>query len=64
VKHLNGVSDDAIVELNILTGVPLLYELYDELQPLRHEYLGDPEQVRKAQEAVAPQGKAAGVQKP
>jgi 2,3-bisphosphoglycerate-dependent phosphoglycerate mutase len=64
VKHLDGVSDDAIVELNIPTGVPLLYELDDELRPLRHEYLGDPEQVRKAQEAVARQGKAAGVEKP
>ena len=64
VKHLDGVSDDAIVELNIPTGVPLLYELDDELRPLRHEYLGDPEQVRKAQEAVARQGKAAGGEKP
>jgi 2,3-bisphosphoglycerate-dependent phosphoglycerate mutase len=64
VKHLDGVSDDAIVELNIPTGVPLLYELDDELRPLRHEYLGDPEQVRKAQELVARQGKAAGVEKP
>jgi 2,3-bisphosphoglycerate-dependent phosphoglycerate mutase len=64
VKHLDGVSDDAIVELNIPTGVPLLYELDDELRPLRHEYLGDPEQVRKAQEAVARQGKAAGVERP
>jgi 2,3-bisphosphoglycerate-dependent phosphoglycerate mutase len=58
VKHLDGVSDEAIVELNIPTGVPLLYELDEELRPLRHEYLGDPEQVRKAQEAVARQGKA------
>jgi 2,3-bisphosphoglycerate-dependent phosphoglycerate mutase len=63
VKHLDGVSDDAIVGLNIPTGVPLLYELDDELRPLRHEYLGDPEQVRKAQEAVARQGKASGVVK-
>ena len=64
VKHLDGVSDDAIVELNIPTGVPLLYELDDELRPLRHEYLGDAEQVRKAQEAVARQGTAAGMEKP
>jgi 2,3-bisphosphoglycerate-dependent phosphoglycerate mutase len=64
VKHLDGISDDAIVELNIPTGVPLLYELNDELRPLRHEYLGDPDQVRKAQEAVARQGKAAGGEKP
>jgi 2,3-bisphosphoglycerate-dependent phosphoglycerate mutase len=64
VKHLDGVSDDAIVELNIPTGAPLLYELDDGLRPLRHEYLGDPEQVRTAQEAVARQGKAAGVERP
>jgi 2,3-bisphosphoglycerate-dependent phosphoglycerate mutase len=59
VKHLDGISDNDIVELNIPTGVPLLYELDDALQSLRHEYLGDPEQVRQAQEAVARQGKAA-----
>jgi 2,3-bisphosphoglycerate-dependent phosphoglycerate mutase len=59
VKHLDGVSDNDIVELNIPTGVPLLYELDKDLRPLRHEYLGDPEQIRKAQEAVAQQGKAA-----
>ena len=58
VKHLDGISDNDIVELNIPTGVPLLYELDDALQALRHEYLGDPERVRKAQEAVARQGKA------
>src|SRR5438128_423043 len=56
VKHLDGMSDAAIVDLNIPTGVPLLYELDADLRPLRHEYLGDPEQVRKAQEAVARQG--------
>src|SRR5262249_55430656 len=56
VKHLDGVSDDAIVELNIPTGVPLLYELGNDLRPLRHEYLGDPDQVLKAQRAVAEQG--------
>ena len=48
------------MDLNIPTGVPLLYELDDDLRPLRHEYLGDAEQVRKAQEAIARQGKAAG----
>jgi 2,3-bisphosphoglycerate-dependent phosphoglycerate mutase len=64
VKHLDGISDNDIVELNIPTGVPLLYELDDSLQSLRHEYLGDPEQVRKAQEAVARQGKAAASGKP
>src|SRR5262245_17767770 len=60
VKHLDGVSDKDIVELNIPTGVPLLYELDADLRPIRHEYLGDAEQIRKAQEAVAKQGKAGG----
>jgi len=60
VKHLDGVSDDDIVGLNIPTGVPLLYELDRDLRPMRHEYLGDPEQVRTAQEAVARQGSATG----
>jgi len=64
VKHLDGVSDNDIVELNIPTGVPLLYELDDDLRSLRHEYLGDPEKVSKAQEAVAQQGKAAMASKP
>jgi 2,3-bisphosphoglycerate-dependent phosphoglycerate mutase len=59
VKHLDGVSDNDIVELNIPTGEPLLYELDDALRPLHHEYLGDAEQIRKAQEAVARQGQAA-----
>ena len=58
VKHLDEVSDFEIVEHNIPTGIPLVYELDDELHPLRHQYLGDPEQVRKAMEAVAHQGKA------
>jgi 2,3-bisphosphoglycerate-dependent phosphoglycerate mutase len=62
VKHLDGVSDADIVELNIPTGVPLVYELDRDLRPIRHEYLGDPEQVRKAQAAVAKQGSAAGGQ--
>ncbi|MFO0970210.1 MAG: 2,3-diphosphoglycerate-dependent phosphoglycerate mutase [Gemmataceae bacterium] len=59
VKRLGGLSDEAIIALNIPTGVPLVYELDAELRPLRHHYLGDPEQVRKAQEAVARQGRAA-----
>ena len=63
VKHLDGISDSEIVSLNIPTGVPLVYELDDELRPLRHEYLGDAEQIRKAQEAVARQGQAAGGKK-
>jgi 2,3-bisphosphoglycerate-dependent phosphoglycerate mutase len=60
VKHLDGISNDEIVELNIPTGVPLVYELDRDLRPIRHEYLGDPEQIRKAQEAVARQGQSGG----
>src|SRR4051812_36813030 len=60
VKHLDGIGDDEIVGLNIPTGVPLVYELDDQLRPVRHEYLGDAEQIRKAQEAVARQGQAGG----
>jgi 2,3-bisphosphoglycerate-dependent phosphoglycerate mutase len=63
VKHLDVVSDDDIVGLNIPTGVPLLYELDRDLRPIRHEYLGDAEQIRKAQEAVARQGRADGGKK-
>ncbi len=55
VKHLDGVSDDEIVGLNIPTGIPLVYELDERLQPLRHFYLGDPEAARRAAEAVARQ---------
>jgi len=60
VKHLDGVSEADIVGLNIPTGVPLVYELGGDLRPIRHEYLGDADQIRKAQEAVARQGQAAG----
>jgi 2,3-bisphosphoglycerate-dependent phosphoglycerate mutase len=56
VKHLDGMPEADIVELNIPTGVPLVYELDRELRPLKHYYLGDPEAVRKAAEAVAKQG--------
>ncbi len=58
VKYLDGISDDAIVELNIPTGVPLVYELDGDLRPLRHTYLGDPEAVKRAAAAVAAQSKA------
>jgi 2,3-bisphosphoglycerate-dependent phosphoglycerate mutase len=60
VKYLDRVSDTAIVDLNIPTGAPLVYELDAELKPITHYYLGDPEEIRKAQEAVAQQGKAQG----
>lgn len=55
IKHLDGVSDEAIVEMNVPTGIPLVYELDNDLRPLRSEYLGDPEAARKAAEAVAKQ---------
>ena len=57
VKHLDGISDHDIVELNIPTGIPLVYQLDDQLRPLGRRYLGDPERVRQATEAVAKQGK-------
>jgi 2,3-bisphosphoglycerate-dependent phosphoglycerate mutase len=55
VKHLDGTSDEDIVNLNIPTGIPLVYELDDKLRPIRHYYLGDPEAVKKAADAVAKQ---------
>jgi 2,3-bisphosphoglycerate-dependent phosphoglycerate mutase len=55
VKYLDNISDADIPELNIPTGVPLVYELDENLKPIRHYYLGDPEAVRKAAEAVASQ---------
>lgn len=58
VKYLDNVSDKDIVGLNIPTGLPLVYELDDNLKPIRNYYLGDPEEVKKAMEAVANQGKA------
>jgi 2,3-bisphosphoglycerate-dependent phosphoglycerate mutase len=58
VKYLDNVSDEAIVKFNIPTGIPLIYELDQELKPLKHYYLGDPEQVKKAMDSVANQGKA------
>ena len=58
VKHLDGISDEAIVSLNIPNGIPLVYELDAELKPLRSYYLGDAEAAAKAAAAVANQGKA------
>jgi len=58
VKYLDNVADDQITKLNIPTGIPLVYELDDQLKPIRSYYLGDPEAVKAAQEAVANQGKA------
>jgi 2,3-bisphosphoglycerate-dependent phosphoglycerate mutase len=55
VKYLDNISDEEIVRLNIPTGIPLVYELDDDLNPIRHFYLGDPEAVKRATEAVAGQ---------
>lgn len=60
VKYLDAISDEEIVGLNIPTGIPLVYELDEGLKPLRHYYLGDPEQVKKAMDSVASQGKVTG----
>lgn len=57
VKYLDNVSDEEIPELNIPTGIPLVYELDADLKPVTHYYLADEETVRKAAEAVAAQGK-------
>ena len=57
VKYLDNVSEQDIVELNIPTGMPLVYELDGDLKPLKHYYLGDPEKVKAAMDAVAAQGK-------
>src|SRR5207237_5786473 len=58
VKYLDNVSDQEIVELNIPTGIPLVYELDDRLEPLRHYYLGDPEAAAAAAARVAAQSAA------
>ncbi|RYX98453.1 2,3-diphosphoglycerate-dependent phosphoglycerate mutase [bacterium] len=58
VKHLDNISEEEILGLNIPTGIPLVYELDDDLKPIRNYYLGDSEEVQKAAQAVANQGKA------
>ncbi|HEV2431576.1 MAG TPA: 2,3-diphosphoglycerate-dependent phosphoglycerate mutase [Burkholderiales bacterium] len=57
LKHLDGMSDEAIVKVNIPTGIPLVYELDDSLMPVRHYYLGDPDEVAQRTASVAAQGK-------
>ena len=57
VKYLDGISDEDIVALNIPNGIPLVYELDEALEPVRHFYLGDPEAAAKAAAAVASQGR-------
>ena len=58
VKYLDNVSDADIVELNIPTGIPLVYELDGNLKPTGHRYLGDPEAAARAANAVAQQGRS------
>ncbi|MBU1122065.1 MAG: 2,3-diphosphoglycerate-dependent phosphoglycerate mutase [Candidatus Omnitrophota bacterium] len=57
VKYLDNVSDQDIVNLNIPTGIPLVYELDENLKPIKHYYLGDPEAVKKGIDSVAKQTK-------
>lgn len=57
IKYLDGVGDEEIVGLNIPTGIPLLYELDENLRPVSHRYLGDPEAAKVAAEAVANQAR-------
>jgi len=58
IKHLDSISDEDIIDLNIPTGQPLVYELDDDLRPVRHYYLGDQAEIEAAMAAVAAQGKA------
>jgi len=58
VKYLDNISDADITELNIPTGIPLVYELDENMKPLKHYYLGDADVVAKAAAAVANQGKS------
>jgi len=57
VKYLDHISDEDITQLNIPTGVPLIYELDDDLKPLKHYYLADADKIAKAIQTVAAQGK-------
>ena len=58
IKYLDGVTDEDILGMNVPTGMPLVYELNENLKPISRQYLGDPEKVAKAMDAVANQGKA------
>jgi 2,3-bisphosphoglycerate-dependent phosphoglycerate mutase len=58
IKHLDNVSDDEIVGLNIPTAQPLVYELDENLKPIKHYYLGNADEIAAAMAAVAAQGKA------
>ncbi|MHA1782142.1 MAG: 2,3-bisphosphoglycerate-dependent phosphoglycerate mutase, partial [Promethearchaeota archaeon] len=58
VKYLDNLSEEEIVKLDIPTGIPLVYELDDELKPIKHYYLGDPKEIERRTKAVREQGKA------
>ena len=58
IKYLDGLSDEAVVALNVPTGIPLVYELDESLRPRKHYYLGDPDEVARRIAAVSAQGKA------
>jgi len=58
VKHLDGIADDEIVKLNIPTGVPLVYELNANLEPISKRFLGDAEEIKRKAAAVAAQGRS------
>ena len=55
MKQLDGISEEKIAELNIPTGIPLIYHLEDDLKPIKSFYLGDPDAVARATQAVANQ---------
>jgi 2,3-bisphosphoglycerate-dependent phosphoglycerate mutase len=58
IKHLDRLTDEEIVGLNVPTARPLVYELDSELKPIRHYYLGDAAEIERATQAVAAQGQA------
>ncbi|TFG15948.1 MAG: 2,3-diphosphoglycerate-dependent phosphoglycerate mutase [Promethearchaeota archaeon] len=58
VQYLDNMNEEEIIKLNIPTGIPLIYELGDDLKPIKHYYLGDPEEIEKAISSVEEQGKA------
>jgi len=58
VKYLDNLSEEEIVKLDIPTGIPLVYELDDDLKPIKHYYLGDPKEIERRTKAVREQGKA------
>jgi len=58
IKYLDNMPEEEIVELDLPTGIPLVYELDENLKPIQHYYLGDPEEIAKATQAVKDQGKA------